>query len=165
MFLEFVKALDNPTGGSLSVADYSGTSQPSATSTPKRRAQSQLLELERYITTNGQILMTIVPGVEKPIFPYDVRFNQAIGVCVRKTSPVHFLKWADVGREYIEIVKANLQMLKTFKEVRYDYHRHFKKYSDPEEARANLSHLLVGRDEDWHYLCDYYMSYAFQVSN
>ncbi|KAA0059127.1 gamma-aminobutyrate transaminase POP2 [Cucumis melo var. makuwa] len=29
------------------------------------------------------------------------------------------------------------QMLNTFKEFRGDYHMHFKKYSDPEQARAN----------------------------
>uniref|UniRef100_A0A9I9ELP9 CACTA en-spm transposon protein n=1 Tax=Cucumis melo TaxID=3656 RepID=A0A9I9ELP9_CUCME len=41
--------------------------------------------------------------------PHAVRFSQAIGVCVRKTFPVHCLKWADVGREYIEVVKGDLQ--------------------------------------------------------
>ncbi|KAA0026134.1 CACTA en-spm transposon protein [Cucumis melo var. makuwa] len=33
-------------------------------------------------------------------------------------------------------------MLTIFKEFRADYHRHFKKYSDPEEARANPPNLL-----------------------
>uniref|UniRef100_A0A9I9E997 CACTA en-spm transposon protein n=1 Tax=Cucumis melo TaxID=3656 RepID=A0A9I9E997_CUCME len=45
------------------------------------------------------------------------------------------------------------QMLTIFKEFRADCHRHFKKYSDPEEARANPPNALVGRDEDWHFLC------------
>uniref|UniRef100_A0A9I9E2X7 CACTA en-spm transposon protein n=1 Tax=Cucumis melo TaxID=3656 RepID=A0A9I9E2X7_CUCME len=54
------------------------------------------------------------------------------------------------------------QMLTTFKEFRADCHRHFKKYSDPEEARANPPNALVGRDEDWHFLCDHYISRAFQ---
>ncbi|TYK20900.1 CACTA en-spm transposon protein [Cucumis melo var. makuwa] len=93
--------------------------------------------------------------------PHAVRFSQAIGVCVRKTFPVHGLKWADVGREYIEVVKGDLQrlfvldfndqamnrfvehqMLTIFKEFRADCHRHFKKYSDPEEARANPPNAL-----------------------
>uniref|UniRef100_A0A9I9EM46 CACTA en-spm transposon protein n=1 Tax=Cucumis melo TaxID=3656 RepID=A0A9I9EM46_CUCME len=34
------------------------------------------------------------------------------------------------------------QMLNTFKEFRGDCHMYFKKYNDPEEARANLPHLL-----------------------
>ncbi|KAA0066177.1 CACTA en-spm transposon protein [Cucumis melo var. makuwa] len=54
------------------------------------------------------------------------------------------------------------QMFSTFKEFQDDYHRHFKKYSDPKEAHANRPHLLVERDENWHYLCDHYMSRAFQ---
>ncbi|XP_050938852.1 uncharacterized protein LOC127148696 [Cucumis melo] len=54
------------------------------------------------------------------------------------------------------------QMLTTFKEFRADCHKHFKKYSDPEEARANPPNALVGRDEDWHFLCDHYISRAFQ---
>uniref|UniRef100_A0A9I9EFK6 CACTA en-spm transposon protein n=1 Tax=Cucumis melo TaxID=3656 RepID=A0A9I9EFK6_CUCME len=57
------------------------------------------------------------------------------------------------------------QMLNTFKEFWTDCHRHFKKYSDPEEARANPPNILVGRDEDWHFLCDHYMSRAFQVQS
>ncbi|KAA0067514.1 CACTA en-spm transposon protein [Cucumis melo var. makuwa] len=43
-----------------------------------------------------------------------------------------------------------------------DCHRHFKKYRDPEEARANPPNILVRCDEDWHFLCDHYMSRAFQ---
>ncbi|TYK16353.1 CACTA en-spm transposon protein [Cucumis melo var. makuwa] len=128
-----------------------------------------------------RISMTIAPGAEKPISRHAVRFSQAIGVCVRKTFPVRCLKWADVGREYIEVVKGDLQrlfvldfndhamnrfvehqMLTTFKEFWADCHRHFKKYSDPEEARANPPNALVGRDEDWHFLCDHYISRAFQ---
>ncbi|KAA0026299.1 CACTA en-spm transposon protein [Cucumis melo var. makuwa] len=157
------------------------SSSQQATPTPRRRAQSRLLELERHVAINGRIPMTIAPGAEKPISPHAVRFSQAIGVCVRKTFPVRCLKWADVGREYIEVVKGDLQrlfvldfndqamnrfvehqMLTTIKEFRADCHRHFKKYSDPEEARANPPNALVGRDEDWHFLCDHYISRAFQ---
>ncbi|KAA0046351.1 CACTA en-spm transposon protein [Cucumis melo var. makuwa] len=171
MFLQFEDDLDNNiAGGSSSVGRQYG-----------RRAQSRLLELERHVAINGRIPMTIAPGAEKPISPHAVRFSQAIGVCVRKTFPVRCLKWTDVGREYIEVVKGDLQrffvldfndqamnrfvehqMLTTFKEFRADCHKHFKKYSDPEEARANPPNALVGRDEDWHFLCDHYISRAFQ---
>ncbi|KAA0033108.1 CACTA en-spm transposon protein [Cucumis melo var. makuwa] len=79
----------------------------------------------------------------------------------QETFPVHCLKWADVGREYIKVVKGDLQrsfvldfnnqamnrfvehqMLTTFKEFRANCHRHFKKYSNPEEARANPPYIL-----------------------
>ncbi|KAA0047463.1 CACTA en-spm transposon protein [Cucumis melo var. makuwa] len=39
------------------------------------------------------------------------------------------------------------QMLTMFKEFWADCHRHFKKYSDLDEARANLPNALVGRHE------------------
>ncbi|KAA0067475.1 CACTA en-spm transposon protein [Cucumis melo var. makuwa] len=54
------------------------------------------------------------------------------------------------------------QIFTTFKEFQGDYHRHFKEYSDPVEAHANPPYLLVGRDEDRHFLCDHHMSRAFQ---
>ncbi|TYK03145.1 CACTA en-spm transposon protein [Cucumis melo var. makuwa] len=104
IFLEFEDELDNFTGGSSSVGDntvWSSSQQP-ATPTPRRHAQSQLLELKRHVAVHGCILMTIAPGVEKPISPHVVRFSQAIGMCMRKTFFVCYLKWADVGREYIE---------------------------------------------------------------
>ncbi|TYK11183.1 CACTA en-spm transposon protein [Cucumis melo var. makuwa] len=86
MFLEFEDDLDNIAGGSSSLGDNTGSSsQQPATPTPRRHAQSRLLELERHVA--------------------------AIGVCVRKTFPICCLKWADVGREYIEVVKGNLQRL------------------------------------------------------
>ncbi|KAL0544198.1 hypothetical protein IC582_019311 [Cucumis melo] len=204
MFLQFEDNLDNIAGGSSSVGDNTGESKNFLHFnlqifhvlfsnficyyrfiehlTPRRRAQSRLLELERHVAINGRIPMTIVPGAEKPISPHTVHFSQAIGVCVRKTFSVRCLKWADVGREYIEVVKGDLQrlfmldfndqamnrfvehqMLMTFKEFQADCHRHFKKYSDPEEARANPPNALVGRDEDWHFLCDHYISRAFQI--
>ncbi|XP_050940280.1 uncharacterized protein LOC127149120 isoform X2 [Cucumis melo] len=212
MFLQFEDDLDNNiAGGSSSVGDNTESSSQQTTPTPRRRAQSRLLELERHVAINGRIPMTIAPGAEKPISPHAVRFSQAIGVCVRKTFPVRCLKWTDVGREYIEVVKGDLQVIKctthlymisfetyltlanlmcyvcnvqrffvldfndqamnrfvehqmltTFKEFRADCHTHFKKYSDPEEARANPPNALVGRDEEWHFLCDHYISRAFQ---
>ncbi|KAA0046002.1 gamma-aminobutyrate transaminase POP2 [Cucumis melo var. makuwa] len=53
-------------------------------------------------------------------------------------------------------------MLNTFNEFWADCHRHLKKYSDLEEARANPPNILVGCDEDWHFLCVHYMSRVFQ---
>ncbi|TYJ99704.1 CACTA en-spm transposon protein [Cucumis melo var. makuwa] len=142
MFLQFEDDLDNIAGGSSSVCDNT----------------------ERHVAINGCIPMTIALGAKKPISSHVVCFSQAIDVCVRKTFLVRYLKWADVGREYIEVVKGDLQrlfvidfndqamnrfvehqMLTTFKEFRFDCHRHFKKYSDPEEARANSPNALVGR--------------------
>ncbi|KAA0066901.1 CACTA en-spm transposon protein [Cucumis melo var. makuwa] len=153
--------------GFVGCEDFEDLLLNKTTPTPRRRAQSRLLELERNVAINGHIPMTIAPGAEKPISPHVVRFSQTIGVCVRKTFSVRCLKWVDVGREYIEVVKGDLQrlfvldfndqamnrfvehqMLTTFKEFRADYHRHFKKYSDLEEARANPPNALVGRDED-----------------
>ncbi|TYJ98059.1 CACTA en-spm transposon protein [Cucumis melo var. makuwa] len=145
MNVGFEDDLDNIAGGSSSVGDNTGSSSQQTTPTPRKRPQSRLLELERHVAINGRIPMTIAPGMEKPISPH----------------------WANVGREYIEVVKGDLQrlfvidfndqamnrfvehqMLTTFKEFRTDYHRHFKKYSDPEEACANPPNALVGRDED-----------------
>ncbi|KAA0061253.1 CACTA en-spm transposon protein [Cucumis melo var. makuwa] len=158
-----------------------GTAQPSPTSTPtpRRHVQSRLLEFEPYIHANGRISMSIDPDTQKPISPHAVHFNQVISVYVRKTFPICCLRWADVGRENIKVVKGDLQhffmldfndqamnrfvehqMLNTFKEFRDDCHRHFKKYSDLKEACANAPYILVGRMEDWHYLYDYYMSCA-----
>ncbi|TYK14920.1 CACTA en-spm transposon protein [Cucumis melo var. makuwa] len=87
----------------------------------------------------------MVPGMEKPISPHDCFFmfdfnDQAMN-------------------EFVEH-----QMLTSFKEFKGDCHKHFKKYSDLEEARANPLHILVGRMEDWHFLCDYYMSRSFLMS-
>uniref|UniRef100_A0A9I9EB55 CACTA en-spm transposon protein n=1 Tax=Cucumis melo TaxID=3656 RepID=A0A9I9EB55_CUCME len=169
MFLQFEDDLDNNiVGESSSVGDNTESSSQQATPTPRRHAQSRLLELERHVAINWRIPMTIAPGAEKPISPHAL------------LQPGD-RRWADVGREYIEVIKGDLQrlfvlhfndqamnrfvehqMLTTFKEFWADCHRHFKKYSDPEEARANPPNALVGRDEDWHFLCDHYISRAFQ---
>ncbi|TYK00334.1 CACTA en-spm transposon protein [Cucumis melo var. makuwa] len=139
MLLEFVDDLDNLTRGSSSMSNNS---------------------------TNGSISMTITSGAEKPIFLNVVHFSQAIDVCVQKTFPVRCLKWAIAGKEYFEVVKADLQffmlefndqamnrfvehqMLSTFKEFRGDCHWHFKKYSNHKKACANPLNLLEGCDED-----------------
>uniref|UniRef100_A0A9I9E336 CACTA en-spm transposon protein n=1 Tax=Cucumis melo TaxID=3656 RepID=A0A9I9E336_CUCME len=164
-----------------SLCSLEGSSFQQVTPTLRRHAQSRLLKLECHVAINRCIPMTIAPGAKKPISPHVVRFSQVIGVWVRKTFPVRCLKWADVEREYIEVVKGDLQrlfvldfndqamnrfvehqMLTTFKEFRVDCHRHFKKYSNPEEARANPRSALVGRHEDWHFLYVHYISRAFQ---
>ncbi|KAA0025990.1 CACTA en-spm transposon protein [Cucumis melo var. makuwa] len=165
MFLEFIDDLNNPTRGSSLVGDNSGTTQPYPT--PRRRAQSQLLELEYYVHANGWISMWIAPSAEKSISSHAVRFNQAIGVCIRKTVPVRCFRWADVGREYIEVVKGDLQcffvfdfndqamnrfvehqMLSTFKEFRGDCYKHFKKSNHgPIQLldRSSLTIIAAGR--------------------
>ncbi|TYK28916.1 CACTA en-spm transposon protein [Cucumis melo var. makuwa] len=167
MFLKFVEDLNNPVEGSSSMDKNLGTAQPYPTSSLSRRAQSRLLELERYVHANGRIPMSIALGVENPTLIHAVCFNHAIGVWVRKTFSVCCLRWADVEREYIKVVKGDLQrffmldfndqamnrfvehqMLSTFKEFRGDCHRHFKKYNDLEEACPNPPYILVGRMED-----------------
>ncbi|KAA0046652.1 CACTA en-spm transposon protein [Cucumis melo var. makuwa] len=155
MFLQFEDDLDNIAGGSSSVGDNTGSSSQQTTPTPRRRAQSRLLELEHHVAINGRIPMTVAPGAEKPISPHAVRFSQAIGGEWRRLFVLDFND--QTMNRFVEH-----QMLTTFKEFRADCHRHFKKYSDPEEARANPPNALVGRDEDWHFLCDHYISRAFQ---
>ncbi|KAA0033162.1 CACTA en-spm transposon protein [Cucumis melo var. makuwa] len=72
--------------------------------------------------------MTIAPGAEKPISPHAVRFSQRLFV----------LDFNDQAtNRFVEH-----QMLTTFKEFRADCHRHFKKSSDLEEARANPPNAL-----------------------
>ncbi|KAA0026099.1 CACTA en-spm transposon protein [Cucumis melo var. makuwa] len=109
MFLELGKDLNNNVGGSSSMGDNSDesleTTQPSST---PRCVQSRLLKLEWNVHANGIILMSIAFGEEEPISPYAIWFSQAIDVCVRKTFLIYCLRWADVGREYIEIVKGDL---------------------------------------------------------
>ncbi|TYK05151.1 CACTA en-spm transposon protein [Cucumis melo var. makuwa] len=155
MLLEFEDNLDNLAGGSSSMGDNAGSSsQPPVTPTPRKRAQSRLLELERHVAINGCILMTIAPGVEKCIFPHAIRFSQVI--CVRKTFSIRCLKWANVGRKYVEVVKGDLQR---FFVLNFNAQA---KNSELEKARANPPNVLVGRHEDWHFLCDHYMSSVFQ---
>ncbi|TYK31697.1 CACTA en-spm transposon protein [Cucumis melo var. makuwa] len=68
--------------GSSSVGvNLAESSQPSPT--PRRRQQSRLLELERYINKNSRILMTITPGAEKLVFPYAIRFNLTLASFLR----------------------------------------------------------------------------------
>ncbi|KAA0056747.1 CACTA en-spm transposon protein [Cucumis melo var. makuwa] len=147
MFLQFEEDLDNIAGGSSSVGDNTGSSSQQTTPTPRRRAQSRLLELERHVAINGRIPMTIALGAEKPISPHVVRFSQAIGVCVRRHFPSAVLSGRTLGENTLRLSRATSrfvehQMLTTFKEFRVDCYRLFKKYSDPEEARANPPNAL-----------------------
>ncbi|KAA0055996.1 CACTA en-spm transposon protein [Cucumis melo var. makuwa] len=125
---------------------YQSSSQQ-ATPTPRRRVQSRLLELDRHIAINRRISMTIAPRTEKPISPHVVRFSQAISVCVRKIFPSTVLSGRTLGENTLRSSRATSrfvehQMLTTFKEFWVDCHRHFKKYSDLEEARANPPNAL-----------------------
>ncbi|KAA0046334.1 CACTA en-spm transposon protein [Cucumis melo var. makuwa] len=142
IFLEFEDDLDNFVGGSSSVGDNTArsSSQPSATPTSRRRAQSRLLELERHVAVNGRIPMTIAPGAEKPISQHVIRFSQAIACAYER----HFPSAASSG----QMLVVEHQMITTFKEFQADCHKHFKKYSDPDEARANPPNVLVGCHED-----------------
>ncbi|TYJ97764.1 gamma-aminobutyrate transaminase POP2 [Cucumis melo var. makuwa] len=54
MFLKFVDDLDNPMGGSSSVDDNSGISQPSATPTPRRQGTQPLSRNEICETVLGR---------------------------------------------------------------------------------------------------------------
>ncbi|KAA0046924.1 CACTA en-spm transposon protein [Cucumis melo var. makuwa] len=72
-------------------------------------------------------------GVKKPILSHVVQFSQAIGVCVRKIFPICCLKCVNVGREYIEVLKGDLQ--------------HFKKYSDPKESTCQPTAHICGTYE------------------
>ncbi|KAA0066543.1 CACTA en-spm transposon protein [Cucumis melo var. makuwa] len=117
--------LDNMAGGSSSVGDntaWSSSQQP-ATPTPKRCAQSRLLELELHVAIIGRIPMTIAPGAKKPISPYTRLF---------------VLDFNDQAmNRFVEH-----QIRTTFKEFWADYHRHFKKCRHPKEARANPPNAL-----------------------
>ncbi|KAA0053771.1 CACTA en-spm transposon protein [Cucumis melo var. makuwa] len=162
IFLQFEDDLDNIAGESSSVGDNTGSSSQQTIPTPRRCAQSRLLELERHVAINGHIPMTIAPGAEKPISPHVV--ISTLGV----RAP-HCNKWAHSdddrpwsGEAYFSTRRSlqpddrrvrakdispmnkfvEHQMLTTFKEFWTDCHRHFKKYSDPEEARANPPNAL-----------------------
>ncbi|KAA0046856.1 CACTA en-spm transposon protein [Cucumis melo var. makuwa] len=93
-------------------ATLGSSSQQHATPTPRSRAQSRLLELERHVAINGCIPMTIASRAEKLISPHAT----------------------DVGREYIEVVKDDLQRLFV---LDFNDQAMNRKYSDLEEARAN----------------------------
>ncbi|KAA0067621.1 CACTA en-spm transposon protein [Cucumis melo var. makuwa] len=163
IFLKFEDELDNFVGGSSSVGNNAvgPYSQQPIIPTPRRRAQSRLLEMEHHIAVHGRISMTIALGAEKSISSHALHFSQAIGMCLRKIFPVRCLNLANIDREYIEVVKDDLQrffvlnfnvqvmnkfvehqMFTTFKKFRADCHRHFKKYSNLEEARANPPNIL-----------------------
>ncbi|KAA0038292.1 (R)-mandelonitrile lyase 1-like [Cucumis melo var. makuwa] len=74
-----------------------------------KRQHFRNLELERYVTQNGKIPISIALGQDMPISPHAVCFNNTINMLTRDTFPICFLKWADVTPEYIELVKDSLQ--------------------------------------------------------
>uniref|UniRef100_A0A9I9CHT6 CACTA en-spm transposon protein n=1 Tax=Cucumis melo TaxID=3656 RepID=A0A9I9CHT6_CUCME len=128
--------LDNLARGSSSAGDNTGSSsQPPSTSTSRRHAQSRLLELEHHVAVNGRIPMTIAP-IRCSLQPGD-RHVRAKDISIAALS----------GWTLAENTLRSSMV--TF--------RHFKKYNDLEEARANPPNVLVGRHEDWHFLCDHYM--------
>ncbi|KAA0062809.1 Cysteine-rich RLK (RECEPTOR-like protein kinase) 8 [Cucumis melo var. makuwa] len=102
-----------------------------------------------------------------PMSSFPSGFNEIDATFLEFAEVLDNPVWVDVSREYIEVVKIDLQrffvldfndqvtnriiehhMLNTFKEFWGDCHRHLKKYNGLEEARANPRNLLVGRDED-----------------
>ncbi|KAA0057166.1 CACTA en-spm transposon protein [Cucumis melo var. makuwa] len=155
LFLEFDDAFNNI--GSSLVGNTLDDSQPS----PRRRQHFQNLELERYVQKNRKILISIAPGVKKSISPHVVWFKNTISALTQDTFLVRCLKLVDVPSEYIEVVKSGLQqwfvfdftyqalnrfvehqMLTTCKEFREHYHRHFKQFYDPEQARVHSLNRL-----------------------
>ncbi|KAA0052222.1 CACTA en-spm transposon protein [Cucumis melo var. makuwa] len=127
-------------------------------------------QLSHHSRSSDDESQSIALGAGKPISLHVVRFSNTIGVCVRDTFRVCCHNWVDVPPEYIKhyfVLNFNNQALTrfvehqfftSFKKFRGDYHIHFKKYSDLEQARANPTHRLVGRLEDWNFLCDHYLS-------
>ncbi|XP_031741168.1 uncharacterized protein LOC116403757 [Cucumis sativus] len=165
----------NDARGTSSVGDTSDGSQPTAR-TPRRREHSRNLKLDRYVQQNGKIPISIVPRKDKPISPHAIIFSCTIVELTRDTFPGHALKWTGTTPEYIKLVKDSLQQwfmldftdptltrfveyqMRTWKEFKGQNHRHFKKFSDPEQARANPPSILKNRVEDWHFLCDHYLT-------
>ncbi|KAA0058444.1 CACTA en-spm transposon protein [Cucumis melo var. makuwa] len=125
MFLEFEDELDNLAGGSSSVGDNA---------------------------IHRRISMKIAPGAEKPISPHVVRITARRYACAyKKYFPSAALSGRTLAQNTLRTSRATSrvvkhQMLNTFKEFQDNCHRHFKKYSDPEEARTNLPNIL---EQSW----------------
>ncbi|KAA0049780.1 CACTA en-spm transposon protein [Cucumis melo var. makuwa] len=93
---------------------------------------------------------------------------------------VRYLRWDNVGRKYIEIIKGDLQrqfvldfndqvmnrfvehqILTSFKEFRGDCYKHFKKYSDPEQVAEDVhGSQPLSRDEICETILDRQSSYS-----
>ncbi|KAA0060264.1 gag protease polyprotein [Cucumis melo var. makuwa] len=86
------------------------SSQPFVTSTPRRHAQSRLIELECYVAANGRISMTIALGAEKPISPY-VADNTSRSSRATSSSMIKMNRFVEH------------QMVSSFKEFWGDCHR------------------------------------------
>ncbi|KAA0047152.1 hypothetical protein E5676_scaffold109G00260 [Cucumis melo var. makuwa] len=123
MFLEFEDDLDNIAGGSSSVGDNRGSSsQQPTTPTPRRCVQSRLLELECH----------------------------TIDVCMQKTFSVRCIKWADIGREYIEValLQEQSRMNKTAKQKQpYNHSSESKLFLQRQYELAGRKGKLVDRVE------------------
>ncbi|TYK06352.1 CACTA en-spm transposon protein [Cucumis melo var. makuwa] len=98
---------------------------------------------------------------------------QTYAVSTLGVGVLHWSQWADSDDDRLCLKKAyfpkcrSLQPDDRHRFFVFDFNdqamnRHFKNYSNPEEAHANPPHILVGRDKDWHYLCDHYMNRTFQ---
>uniref|UniRef100_A0A9I9E8D0 CACTA en-spm transposon protein n=1 Tax=Cucumis melo TaxID=3656 RepID=A0A9I9E8D0_CUCME len=59
---------------------------------------------------------------------------------MQKTFSVRCIKWADIGREYIEVALLQRFFMLDFNDQAMN--------SDPKEARANPPNVLVERHED-----------------
>ncbi|KAA0040362.1 CACTA en-spm transposon protein [Cucumis melo var. makuwa] len=116
---------------------------------------------------SGVPLYILISALYGSLCSLKLALVKSLGDCYclfRGIFSVHCLRLVDVGREYIKVIKGDLQhffmldfnnqamnrfiehqMLTSFKEFRADCHTHFKKYSDPEEARANPSHMLINQ--------------------
>ncbi|TYK06223.1 CACTA en-spm transposon protein [Cucumis melo var. makuwa] len=120
LFLEFSNEFNNPEGLS-SVGDNSNVI--SLNSWSLRGTSIRMV----------RIPMTIAPGAEKPISPYAVRLSQVVKGALQ-------LFCASFNNQTMNRF-VDHQMLTSFNEFRGDCHRHFKKYSNPEQACANLQHM------------------------
>ncbi|KAA0061249.1 CACTA en-spm transposon protein [Cucumis melo var. makuwa] len=134
MFLEFAEALKNPAEGSSPMGDNSIST-----------VRVEALHCNQWVNSDDDR-----PWHGEGYFP-TCRLLQPSDMHVCAKDIFHLLpEWffvLDFNDQAMNRFVEH-QMFNTFKEFRGNYHRHFKKYSDPDEARVNPPHLLVRRDED-----------------
>ncbi|KAA0048542.1 CACTA en-spm transposon protein [Cucumis melo var. makuwa] len=103
MFLEFAEDLDNLVGGLSSVGDNSTCIfQSSASPTPRRRAQSQLFELERYIAANGDPSLRLHKTIST---------NSSMTSCLQSTVQLQLQAKLDQANQRIEEQTRNYDAL------------------------------------------------------